>query len=125
MTIPAPLSSRSSRAFGRGPEAGLAFDVETEIEKIPEETDLVLVMGRKSGFKTAEFEEKTYEKIKKLVEFRQEKGLSFEIGVDGGIDEKIIGKIKEAGAEIAYCGGAIFNGMVSDNLEKLKYVSEN
>lgn len=108
-----------------GLEAGLAFDVETEIEEIPTETDLVLVMGRKSGFKTAEFEEKTYEKIKKLVKFKQEKGLDFEIGVDGGINEKIISKIREAGAEIAYCGGAIFNGMVSDNLEKLKYASEN
>jgi len=51
--------------------------------------------------------------------------LGFIIGLDGGINEENIGKLKDAGVEIAYCGGAIFNGMVSDNLEKLKYVSEN
>ena len=34
--------------------------------------------------------------------------------------EKSREKIKKSGAEIAYCGGAIFNGNVNDNFEKLK-----
>ena len=109
----------------KGLETGLAFDVETEIKEIPKETDLVLIMGRKSGFQSAKFEEKTYKKIEDLVKLRKEKELDFKIGVDGGVDLEIIKKIKKAGAEIAYCGGAIFNGMVSDNFEKLKYVVNN
>lgn len=108
-----------------GLEAGLAFDVDTEIKEIPAETDVVLLMGRKSGFGQIEFEEKIYKKIEGLVKLREEKELDFKIGVDGGINLENIKKIKNAGAEIAYCGGAIFNGMVNDNFEKLKNAINN
>lgn len=108
-----------------GLEAGLAFDTETEIGEIPKETDLILLMGRKSGFMMAEFDEKIYEKIKNLVKLRKNKKMDFEIGIDGGIDEEIIKKLKITGVEIAYCGGAIFSGNVNDNWEKLNYVSNN
>lgn len=108
-----------------GLEAGLAFDTETEIEEIPKETDLVLLMGRKSGFMMAKFDEKIYEKIKNLVKLKENKKMDFEIGIDGGIDEEIIKKLKIAEVDIVYCGGAIFNGVVSDNLEKLNYASNN
>jgi len=104
-----------------GVEAGLAFDVETEIEDIPKETDVVLLMGRKSGFMSVNFEEKIYKKIEKLVKLRKEKEMDFLIEVDGGIDEEIIKKIKEVGADIACCGGIIFNGNVSDNWDKINY----
>ena len=108
-----------------GLEAGLAFDVETEVGEIPFETDLILLMGRKAGFKVVEFDEKILKKIEALVNLRKEKEMNFEIGIDGGVDFETIKKIKNIGVEIAYCGGAIFNGMVDDNFEKLKYVSNN
>lgn len=108
-----------------GLEVGLAMDVETEIGEIPGETDLILLMGRKSGFKPADFEEKIIKKIEEVVKFKKEMEMDLEIGVDGGVDEEIIKKIKLAGATIAYCGGAIFSGMVSDNWEKLNYASNN
>ncbi|MDD2483376.1 MAG: hypothetical protein PHE32_00065 [Candidatus Shapirobacteria bacterium] len=108
-----------------GLEAGLAFDIETEIGEIPKETDLILLMGRKSGFMMAEFDEKIYEKIKKLVKLRENKKMDFEIGIDGGIDEEIIKKLKIEEVDVAYCGGAIFSGNVNDNWEKLNYVSNN
>ena len=66
-----------------------------------------------------------FEKIKKLKAIKNEGGYKFLIGIDGGVDENNIKEIKESGVDVAYCGSAIFNGMVEDNLEKLKYVSEN
>ncbi|MDD2483393.1 MAG: hypothetical protein PHD49_02805 [Candidatus Shapirobacteria bacterium] len=108
-----------------GLEAGLAFDVETEIDEIPLETDLILLMGRKAGFEAVEFDEKILKKIEFLVNLRRDKEMDFEIGIDGGIDLKTIEKIKNTGIEIAYCGKAIFNGMVDDNFEKLKYAGNN
>ena len=108
-----------------GIEAGLAFDIDTEVEEIPEETDLVLLLARKAGFEHFDFNEKIWEKIEKLKKIREEKQLEFKIGVDGSVDETNIGKLNRVGVEIAYCGGAIFNGKVDDNLEKLKYASEN
>lgn len=108
-----------------GLEAGLAIDIETEIEEIPKETDLILLMGRKSGFVVADFEEKIYKKIKRLVEFRENNKMDFLIGVDGGINEEIIKKIKKMKIDLAYCGGIIFNGNVNDNWEKINYAVNN
>lgn len=108
-----------------GLEAGLAFDINTEVDEIPEETDLVLLMGRKSGFGVADFEEKVIGKIKNLDEFRKESGFDFKIGVDGGVNEEVIKKIQAVGADIGYCGGAIFNGNIDENFSKLNYVSKN
>ena len=108
-----------------GMEAGLAFDIETEIGEIPQETDLVLLLSRKSGFGNYNLDEIIFEKIKKLKKIKEEKNLKFMIGIDGGINEENIKRLKEAGIDIAYCGGSIFNGMVDDNWEKLKYASEN
>jgi ribulose-phosphate 3-epimerase len=108
-----------------GLEAGLAFDLESEIKEIPDETDVVLLMSRKAGFGSQEFDNRVLEKIKKLKKIREEKGLKFLIGVDGGINENNIGKLSKEEVDVAYCGGAIFNGMVEDNFKKLKYASEN
>ena len=108
-----------------GMEAGLAIDIDTEIGEIPKETDLVLLMGRKTGFGTKEIDKNVYKKIDQLIKLRQEKDLKFEIGVDGGIDLEEISKIKNTGINIAYCGGAIFNGMVEDNWKKINYASKN
>jgi len=100
-------------------EAGLAFDIETPIGEIPKETDLVLLMARKAGFDPQELDSRIFDKIETLKKIRKEEGLEFKIGVDGGITQENIKKLAEAGIDIAYCGGAIFNGNVKNNLEKL------
>lgn len=108
-----------------GMEAGLAFELETEIKEIPEETDVVLLLSRRPGFGNYILEEAVFKKIDELKKIREKNNLKFLIGVDGGINEQNINKLKKHGVDIAYCGGAIFNGMVKDNLENLKYASEN
>lgn len=102
-----------------GMEAGLAFDIDTEIDEIPNETDLVLLMARKSGFETFELNEKIWEKIEKAKKIKKENNLKFKIGIDGGVNFENIGKFKNAGVDILYCTSAVFNGNVSDNLDKL------
>lgn len=102
-----------------GMEAGLAFDIDSEIDEIPSETDLVLLMARKSGFGTFELNEKIWEKIEKAKKIKKENDLKFKIGIDGGINFENIEKFKNAGVDILYCTSAVFNGNVSDNLDKL------
>lgn len=108
-----------------GIDAGLAMDIDTEIGEIPKETDLILLMGRKSGFESKPIDKRVFEKIKKLLKMRDEGGYKYLIAVDGGINEDNIKSFKDSGVDVVYCTGAIFNGIVKDNLEKLKYVSEN
>lgn len=102
-----------------GMEAGLGFDIDTPLEEIPEETDMVILMARKAGFETYNFDKRVFEKINKLKKIRNEGELNFKIGIDGGVNESNILELKNAGVDIAYCGGAIFNGNVKDNLDKL------
>ena len=98
-----------------GMEAGLAFDIETEIGEIPEETDVVLIMGRKAGFEGGEFKKEVWEKIKKTKEG------GWQVGVDGGVDSDNIERLKETGVAMVYCGGAIFSeGKIEDNLKELQ-----
>ena len=85
-----------------GMEAGLAFDIETEIDQIPKETDLILLMGRKMGFGNLEIDERIYEKIKKAKVFGKT------IAVDGGVNENNFEKLIKAGAEIIYSGNSYF-----------------
>jgi ribulose-phosphate 3-epimerase len=115
-----------TRVKDAGLEAGLAFDIETKIDGIPEETDVVLLLGRKSGFESLPMDEdNVYKKIEQLVRIRNENNLKFLIGVDGGVNKGNIKKLEDAGVEIAYCGGAVFNGKVENNLKELNYVSQN
>lgn len=113
------------RVKDTGLEAGLAYDIETDIGEIPQETDIVLLLGRKSGFNPQPFCEDIFEKIKKLTQIRQDKDLNFKISVDGGINEDNISRLNKEGVEIAYCGGAIFNGIVENNIKKIEYASQN
>ena len=79
-----------------GAEAGLAFDVDTPIDKIEGDWDIILLMGRKAGFGYFEFEKKVLDKIKKV------KDMGYIVGIDGGADVDNVEAIEEAGADIVY-----------------------
>ncbi len=96
-------------------EAGLAFDIDTKIGEIPDETDVVLLMARKAGFERGSLDERIWKKIQEA----KEKGLT--VGVDGGVTGDNIEKMKEAGVDVVYCGGAIYSeGNPRENLKSLK-----
>ncbi|MBU5900157.1 ribulose-phosphate 3-epimerase, partial [Vibrio cholerae O1] len=62
--------------------------------------DQVLVMTVNPGFGGQAFLPETMDKVRELVALREEKGLNFEIEVDGGIDDQTIAQAKEAGATV-------------------------
>ena len=66
--------------------------------------DQVLVMTVNPGFGGQAFLPETMDKIRELVALREEKGLNFEIEVDGGIDDQTIAQAKEAGATVFVAG---------------------
>jgi ribulose-phosphate 3-epimerase len=109
-----------SEVKNAGLEAGLGIDIDSGFPEIPEETDVVLLMARKAGFGSQPFDQRIFQKIEALKNIRKERDLKFQIGIDGGVNKNNILELKKAGVELAYCGGAIFNGNVKDNLETLK-----
>ena len=95
-------------------EVGLAIDIGTEIGEIPTEVDMVLLMGRKAGFEQGELDERIWKRIEQI------KKMGLRVGIDGGVNRENIEKLKRAGVDVVYCGSAIFDGNVEENLEKLK-----
>jgi len=71
--------------------------------------DQVLVMSVNPGFGGQSFIPASLEKIAKLARLREERGLDFKIGVDGGINKTNVRDVCDAGADIVIAGSAILN----------------
>jgi ribulose-phosphate 3-epimerase len=108
-----------NKVLETGMEAGLAFDIETKIEKIPEETNVVLLLGRKAGFESFELNEMIWKRIEEVKKIREKNNLEFKIAIDGGVNLENMEKFKNSGVDILYCTSAIFNGDFNENLGKI------
>jgi ribulose-phosphate 3-epimerase len=98
-----------------GWEAGLAFDIASIINDIPEETDVVILMGRKAGFETREFDEGVFEKIKSLQQIKHTREKKFLIAVDGGVNFNNLNKLNEVGVDVIYSGNSYLELMNDKN----------
>jgi ribulose-phosphate 3-epimerase len=68
----------------------------------------VLIMSVNPGFGGQKFIEFSLDKIRRLVELRQELGLAFRIEVDGGVAHDTVERVVQAGAELLVAGNAVF-----------------
>jgi ribulose-phosphate 3-epimerase len=94
-----------------GKKAGISIVPSTPvyyIEELLAFTDLVLIMTVNPGFGGQILIPSCLEKVKKLAKLREERGLSFLISVDGGINKETAGLVREAGADILVAGSAFF-----------------
>ncbi|MCX5885267.1 MAG: ribulose-phosphate 3-epimerase [Proteobacteria bacterium] len=95
----------------RGVKAGVSLNPSTPLEAlnyILGEADFVLIMTVNPGFGGQKFLRSMLPKIKQLRKMINEKGLSAEIEVDGGIGVENIKDASQAGADIFVAGNAIF-----------------
>jgi ribulose-phosphate 3-epimerase len=110
----------------RGCTAGVALNPSTppDLLRYLPQVDLVLVMTVNPGFGGQSFLESQVEKITWVRSFRAEKGLSFDIQVDGGITQDNIVRVVAAGADIIVAGSAVFKGGISEipnNMARLRH----
>lgn len=70
--------------------------------------DMVLVMTVQAGYGGQALIPYTLDKVRQLKEEREKRGLSFEIEVDGGINEETATAAIEAGADVMVAGSAVF-----------------
>ena len=95
----------------KGVRAGASLNPGTPLcflEPILETMDLALVMTVNPGFGGQSFIPSTLPKIAQLRRWIDEKGLSMELEVDGGIKTSNIGQVAKAGADVFVAGSAIF-----------------
>ena len=105
---------------------GVSLNPESKIELITEfldQIDLVLIMSVNPGFGGQKFMPKVLDKIKQLKKIQQEKNLSFDIEIDGGINFENCKIAIDAGANILVSGTTVFksnDGDIKKNIDLLK-----
>lgn len=101
-----------SRIREMGLKAGVALNPSTNesvLEYVLDKIDMVLIMTVNPGFGGQRFIEGMTDKIARIRKIIEERKLSVDIQVDGGINEATISKVVEAGANIMVTGSAFFN----------------
>src|SRR5947209_11164955 len=103
--------------------AGVVINPATPVETLTEVLDIVdyvLVMSVNPGFGAQKFIPSTLQKMRRLAEIRQQRGLQYRIEVDGGVALDTIADVVRAGAEILVAGNAVFgSGDPMKNAEAL------
>ena len=105
------LNRSLQRIHGLGCKAGVVLNPATPLcmaEEVLDICDLVLLMSVNPGFGGQKFIPGTLDKLRRLVQLRQEKGLDFLIEVDGGVDTANVKAIADAGADLLVAGSAVF-----------------
>lgn len=117
-----PKMFNTVRTAGASPS--LAINPTTALgEIIPflDQIDQVLIMGVTPGFSGQDLISGTIERIEHLVRLRAEHGHTFRIGIDGGVTEKNLSQISNAGADDIVLGSMLFKAdNIADRLSKLR-----
>jgi ribulose-phosphate 3-epimerase len=107
-------------------KVGISLNPETKIDKVLPVInliDLVLIMSVNPGFGGQKFIKDTLKKVKFLRKEIDQKKLSVEIEIDGGINFDNVNIVKKAGVDILVSGSTIFksnNGNIKKNIDNLK-----
>ena len=95
-----------------GARAGVALNPHTPaqiLEFVLDQLDLVLVMSVNPGFGGQAYIPAVERKVAELASWRAERGLAFDIEIDGGINPATIAQAAQAGVDVFVAGSAIFN----------------
>jgi ribulose-phosphate 3-epimerase len=98
-----------------GCKAGVVLNLTTPVsvlEDILPKCFMVLIMSINPGFGGQKFEQITYNKVRKLRKMINEQGLDTRIEIDGGVTDKNIKQLVDAGADVFVAGSHVFK---SDN----------
>jgi len=120
------LQSSISKIKSLNKKVGVSLNPETKIDVIKnylEQINLVLIMSVNPGFGGQKFMPEVLIKVKALKKIQEEKGLVFDIEIDGGINFENSKIAIEAGANILVSGTTVFksnNGDIKKNIELLK-----
>lgn len=95
-----------------GVKAGVVLNPATPVESIQHiigDIDMVLLMSVNPGFGGQKFIPEVLPKIRKVKEMADQKGLTIEIEIDGGVNPETAKLCIEAGANVLVAGSAIYN----------------
>ena len=83
-----------------------------------DQAEMFLIMSVEPGFGGQAFIPESLERISELRNLLNEKGLTTDIEVDGGIYHKNVAEALAAGANVMVSGSGVFKGDIKDNTAK-------
>ncbi|MGT2749560.1 ribulose-phosphate 3-epimerase [Streptococcus orisasini] len=127
MTIHAEATTHIHGALQKikaaGMKAGVVINPGTPlsaIEPVLNLVDQVLIMTVNPGFGGQAFIPECLEKVKLAALLRKQRGLNYDIEVDGGVDNNTIKACAQAGANVFVAGSYLFKGNLTAQVETLK-----
>ncbi|WP_148624905.1 ribulose-phosphate 3-epimerase [Aliarcobacter cryaerophilus] len=110
------------RSLGISPAITLNPHTKVEvIEYLLEDLDMVLLMSVNPGFGGQKFISSVIEKVKKLKDLINKKNPNCLIEVDGGVSDKNIKELKDAGVDVVVAGSFVFgSGDYKKAIDSLK-----
>jgi ribulose-phosphate 3-epimerase len=112
-----------------GCKAGVVLNLTTPInvlEDILPKCYMVLLMSINPGFGGQKFENITYNRIKKLRKMIDEQGLNTRIEIDGGVTDKNIKQLVDAGADTFVAGSHVFKSTnPTETIKQLKHIANS
>jgi len=112
-----------------GCKAGVVLNLTTPIsvlEDILPKCYMVLLMSINPGFGGQKFEAMTYNRVKKLRKMANEQGLNTRIEIDGGVTDKNITQLVDAGADVFVAGSHVFkSNNPTETIKQLKALANH
>ena len=103
-----------------GCRAGLSIKPGTPVEAVEpylDKIEMLLIMTVEPGFGGQKYIAASTERIKAARQMIEERNLTTDIQVDGGISKETLPIVLEAGANVIVAGSAIFGGNISENVK--------
>lgn len=104
----------------KGLKAGVTIKPKTPVSVLTEVLDLadmILLMTVEPGFGGQAYIPESTEKIRELRKMLDERGLTTDVEVDGGIKKENLQMVLDAGANVIVAGSAIFKGDIEQNVK--------
>lgn len=110
-----------------GLKAGLSIKPKTPVESLLpylDKVEMILMMSVEPGFGGQKYIEESTERIRRVRKMLDERNLSVDLEVDGGINVENVSVVLDAGVNVVVAGSAVFGGNIKEKttafMEKLK-----
>ena len=115
------LQATIDKIHAAGAKVGISIKPKTPVDVLLpylDQAEMFLIMSVEPGFGGQAFIPESLERISELRNLLNEKGLTTDIEVDGGIYHKNVAEVLAAGANVMVSGSGVFKGDIKDNTAK-------
>lgn len=106
---------------GKGAKVGISIKPGTPVSVIEpwlEQVDMVLVMTVEPGFGGQKYIDYCTDKVVQVKKMIDQKGLTVDVQVDGGITLENVKMVLDAGANVIVAGSSVFKNLIAQNVER-------